>query len=52
LEVFRFCLKHQILQESLENKVHTILGVAEVVLRILQNEAELFDKRRIDPDSL
>ena len=42
-DALRFALKHKITPSPLESKVHTLLGVAELLLKILEVEAERFD---------
>ena len=48
-DALRFALKHEITPTSLESSVHTLLGVAELLLKILEVEAERFDARA-EPD--
>jgi len=49
-DAVRFVLKHKISSEPIEQKVHTLLGVAELLLKILELEASLFDAKRAEPD--
>ena len=48
-DALRFALKHDITPVPLEGAVHTLLGVAELLLKILELEAERFDARA-EPD--
>jgi len=48
-DALRFALKHQI-PPPIENEVHVLLGVADLLLKILEIEADRFD-RRADPDT-
>jgi hypothetical protein len=42
-EVIRFCLQYRILRDPIENKIHTFLGIAEVLLKLLEIEAKHFE---------
>ena len=48
-DALRFALKHDITSGPLSEAVHTLLGVAELLLKILELEAERFDARA-EPD--
>lgn len=43
VEVVRFCLRYKIVREPIENKAHTLLGIAEVLLKVLEIEAGWFE---------
>jgi len=49
-EALRFALKHEITPPLAERGGPTLLGVAELLLRILEVEAERFDLRAEEPD--
>jgi hypothetical protein len=42
-DAVRFVLKHRISSEPIDHKVHTLLGVAELLLKVLELEAQQFD---------
>lgn len=44
-DALRFALKHRITPSPLENRVHTLLGVSELLLKVLVIEAERYDER-------
>jgi hypothetical protein len=48
-DALRFALKHKITPTDLEAKVHTLLGLAELLLKVLEVEAERYDQRA-EPD--
>ena len=49
MDALRFALKHEITPSNLESKTASLLGVAELILKILEIEAERFDQRA-EPD--